>query len=456
MGGALMNGKVLNGFFSLLQPFADQMIGGLATEMRVHTSGNKARHNVYYGTFALPMNLEKTVYFGINLKYYSARAAGVPDYQAGGWGTDMGFLLKLPLPSSQRFGKEVAFGLMVEDLSTHLHWNSGARERIATRVRGGMAYHFSGNIVAEIDVESFTAVAGGARIITDDLGHPVVDTLGNTLVVVLDPKVSKLHSGLEGWFFRDKLGLRVGYVGSSTLHGRYSAGGSYRAYNWNLDYAFLGQSEFLGASHRISLCLRFGTAVGRKGVWVPQNLRYSIEDDGMLYLIWDKPQGMNLAGYNIYYTTVPGTNYKKIKSLVKDSWTPLSGFQDGLTVYVAVTSVLTDGVTESKPSPEIEINYSQALAPPEIIAPVQQQAILPMSWRPQAGVFGYNVYFCEFKDGDYVQVNDELIKTTSYRLSDPRFRLKVGKKYWVKIKSVGADGRESSGIPQEIPAAPAQ
>jgi hypothetical protein len=430
MGGALMNGKVLNSYLAVLQPFADQMVAGLATELRSHTSGNKAKHGVYYATFAMPLNIEKTIAFGVNIKYYSARSAKISNYRAGGWGTDLGFLLKLPLPWLERYGKEIDLGLMIEDLSTHLQWDTGAEERIPTRVRAGFAYRMNDNLTMEFDAESFEGLGGGTAPSAPASGTPTPQP------GVVSHKDTKMRSGIEGWFFQDKLGMRLGYSGFSTLPGRYTAGISYRAHSWNLDYAFLGHSQHLGASHRVSAALRFGKALGKRVSFVPQGLRYEIEE-GVLYLVWDKPRGINLSGYNVYVTQIPGRNYTKIKTdLVKDNYTPLHGFRENQKYYFVVTSVLADNITESEFSKELEVVYSEALRAPEIIAPSEEEAVIYMAWAPMAGVDGFNVYFSEFKDGDYERINDSVVKTPEYVVRGDRLHLKIGKKYFIKVTAI--------------------
>ncbi len=447
MGGALMNGKVLNSYLAVLQPFADQMVAGVATELRTHTSGYRANHGVYYATFAMPLNIEKNVAFGVNIKYYSIRSARISDYRAGGWGTDLGFLLKLPLPGLERYGKEIDLGLMIEDLSTHIQWRTGAVERIPTRVRVGFAYRLNDNLTAEFDAESFDGATG----------DPLPSTITATSAATPGPiahKTTKMRSGVEGWFFRERLGLRLGYSGFSTLSGRYTSGISYRARSWNLDYAFLGHSQHLGASHRVSVALRFGKALGKRVSFVPQGLRYEMEE-GVLYLVWDKPRGVNLAGYNVYVTQIPGRSYAKIKTeLIGENYLPLHGFRENQKYYFVVTSVLADNITESEFSKELEVIYSEALRPPEIIALSEEAAVIYAAWAPQAGVDGFNVYFSEFKDGDYERVNENLVKTPEYVINDPRLRLKIGKKYFVRVTAIRG-GMESAPTTKERIAVPA-
>ncbi len=456
MGGALMNGKVLNSYLAVLQPFADQMVAGVATELRSHTSGNRANHGVYYATFAMPLNIEKTVAFGVNIKYFSARSSRISNYRAGGWGTDLGFLLRLPLPWLERYGKEVDLGLMVEDLSTHLRWATGAEERIPTRVRAGLAYRLNDNLTVEFDAETFEGLSGGTVLTKVPTPVPTPPTPTATpRPGAVTHKNSKMRSGIEGWFFQEKLGLRLGYVGFSTLSGRYTTGITYRARSWNLDYAFLGHAQHLGASHRVSACLRFGRAMGRRVSFVPQALRYEVEE-GVLYLVWDKPRGINLAGYNVYVTQIPGRAYAKVKTdLLKDNYTPLHGFRENQKYYFVVTSVLADNITESEFSKELEVIYSEALRPPEIIASSEEEAVIYVPWAPQAGVDGFNVYFCEFKDGDYERVNDGLIKTPEYLIRSSRLRLKIGKKYFIKVTAIRGGMESPPTNPKELIAVPA-
>lgn len=101
--GPLLNGKeyYMNGAFVL--PFLEQTAMGLSLVTLYHDTGSadtQAYENKYIFSFATPLNIEKTVSVGLNIKflqYESAAKATLPngtviEAKAGALGLDLGFL----------------------------------------------------------------------------------------------------------------------------------------------------------------------------------------------------------------------------------------------------------------------------------------------------------------------------------------------------------------------------
>src|SRR5258708_22828907 len=96
MGAVLLNGKEDLFDLAYVQPFGDQLAWAIATHQLFFTDGYQ-NERVYYGTFAAPLAIDKSISFGMNFKLYEVDSAVLPSQQANGFGIDMGFLYHLPI-----------------------------------------------------------------------------------------------------------------------------------------------------------------------------------------------------------------------------------------------------------------------------------------------------------------------------------------------------------------------
>src|SRR5580658_3118968 len=152
MGAVLLNGKedLFDGYY--VQPFGDQMVWSLATQQLLFTDGSE-NERIYYGTFATPLSIDKSISFGINLKLFGVDSATQPGQQASGTGIDMGFLYHLPI-LDPRYGKQINIGLEAEDLDTQIRYQAGNEEPVAFSVKGGSSYEFNDDLIAACEFES--------------------------------------------------------------------------------------------------------------------------------------------------------------------------------------------------------------------------------------------------------------------------------------------------------------
>ena len=436
MGAALLNGKQFFGNFAYVQPFSDQLIWGLSTTQLFHTGGVKSKERVYYLTIASPLAVDKTMSMGLNIKFYTVDSSILPEFRARGMGLDMGFLYHMPL-NNLSFGKQINLGLFVDDLDTTLRWENGAKDKIPTRVRGGFSYEFTDDLVSSFELETFE-----------------------------DPNLSssnptRLHAGIEGWFFEDRLGLRTGYQGFQTLSGRFTAGISYRSRTWGIDYAFIGHPQFLGSSHRISGSWRFGRSVfGKAKSFIPEGVTAFTEGD-VVNLRWTNSPTLELDGFNVYFSKTSGMDYVKInaKKPVKTTYYQVQGLEKNTRYYFTVTSVTnTKPPIESQYSREVVVITTSAPSAPSIeqgelekegVIDIGKQAAMVNFPDPaKKNLRGYNVYMSEVADGRYDRINTQPIGSVSTYLVR---KLKVGRKYYFKFTAVALDGSESAKS-QEFPA----
>ena len=434
MGAALLNGKQFLASLGYIQPFSDSLIWGLSTQQLFHTEGAKFKERIYYGSFADPLSVDKSISVGLNIKYFSVDSAILPEAAASGLGVDLGFLYHLPLYF--RFGKQINLGLSVEDLDTTINEKIGATTKLPTRVRGGFSYEFTDDLLAAFELDSFN------------------DSNTST------SKHTVLHTGIEGWFFEDRLGLRTGYSGFQTLAGVFTAGISYRSRTWGIDYAFIGHPQYLGSSHRISGTWRFGKSFfGKAKSFVPEGVNVYVEGD-VITLRWSGSRTLDLDGYNVYFSKTTGGEYVRINQRpVKSNYYAVKGLEKNTRYYFVVTSV-----TNTRPS--VESQYSREAvaittaapgAPIVVESQLQKEGVADAAKIANMGGFGdptalklrgYNVYSSEVSGGRFEKVNAQpLSNVPSYLVR----KLKVGQKYFFKYSSVGLDGSESR-LSAEVPA----
>jgi hypothetical protein len=433
MGAVLLNGQEDEFEGAYVQPFGDQMAWAVATSQLLFTNGSENERE-YYGTFASPLAIDKSISFGINIKILEVDSATVPSQQASGWGMDMGFLYHLPI-LDPRYGKQINIGLSAEDLDTQLVWQAGNIDTIPLRVRGGVSYDFTDDLVAACEFSDFY-----------DTNLATHETL--------------LLAGIEGWFFEDQLGLRTGYTGFETLQGQFTAGISYRSNTWGLDYAYIGHPQYLGSSHRISANWRFGDSfLGKVKSFIPENPAAYVQGD-IVTVKWSSSPSISLAGFNVYMSKTTGSGYIKInKKPYKSNYAQFNGLEKNTRYYFVVTSVTnTVPPVESQYSREVIASTTGAPAAPQVaLSEVQNEGVIDIAkqagisgWGDPSknGLKGYNIYVSEVSGGRFEKVNSQPIGNVSQYLVRQK---KVGQRYYFRFTSVGNDGSESN-YSKEFPA----
>jgi hypothetical protein len=457
--GSLLNGKEYNMAIGFVLPFYEQTAIGVSVVSLYHNTGDAATQafeNNYKLSFATPLNVEKTVSVGVNLKFLqfaSNAQASYTDAQgnnqtinatASALGMDLGFLYQVMLPS---YGKKVSFGFFAEDLDTVLTWESGSQERVPLYLDFGLAYWLEENLV----------FAGGVANLNDTniSGEPLdttlytIDSAGNTVEAInsLQPNEWRPHLGVEGWFFDNHLGIRTGYTSFVTTAGRFTAGVSYRASDWGVDYAYIGHAEHLGDSHRLSADYQFGPDSRKVRVvslvQPPVNLR-AVPANNSVDLSWTANPDPNVTGYTIYMSKAPGTGYNPIQRRIKENQVVVDGLTNGTRYYFVVASV-----NNSWPSVESAYSTEVSCVPAPIIpgtpsmtgaasaAQARPEGTITLKgWAPPMGaIAGYNLYMSKSSGSGYVKVNDKPITGLSYPVSS----LDVGERYYFILTSLSRD-----------------
>jgi len=453
--GPLLNGKEYYMDGAFVMPFMEQTALGISIVSLYHDTGDSktdAYENQYIASFATPMNIEKTVSIGVNLKFLQYSSAATAQYldsngnsqtiqaNAGALGLDLGALYQVLLPT---WGKKINFGLLCQDLDTTLRWQSGVEDQIPLLLQAGVAYYPDENLVFTFDAAFFNDM----NISGQPLNTPLYDTYTNTTITSLTPTQFRPHVGIEGWFFNGHLGLRTGYTGFATTPDMFTGGVSYKQDWYGVDYAYMGHAEHLGDSHRLSAHMDFGGSAERPRVVAlvnqPANLGVR-PNNNSVQLQWDLNPDPHVTGYTVYMSRASGANYVPIQSRITDNRIIVDGLTNGQRYFFVVTSV-------NNSWPAVESNYSpevSAVPAPQIptapglggaAAPVQAPAngyIVQKGWSAPAGsVAGYNLYMSDSSGSGYKKVNDTPITTLTYTIQG----LEINKRYFFVLTSLSTD-----------------
>ncbi len=422
MYAAIHNGKVFYLFSSASWPLLDQGIMAFSWERRDYTnSTGQEKEDVYYVTVSSSLTESRTFFAGINLKFLKLSAPGFEGVGGQGLGVDWGVLYRLPLP---RYGKEVRLGFSATDLNTKFHQTGAGVQEIPSVIRVGMAYQFERWISLAMDLE-----------------HMKDPSLGN-------PTENKVRAGVEGWFFDGTLGFRLGFVGFATVPGRYSMGTSYRARDWEVDYAYLGHSGGLGDNHRATFALRFGRAVSVGIRPAPPLGLQAVAKSGEVELAWSPNQEPSVGGYNIYVSTAPGGEYRKVNTVGLSS-ARVIGLENNRTYYFVVAALNnTQPPLESEMSAEIPATpKAPEMKAVELGAQVQEGE-LTVSWRPIPEVAGYNIYISTGPGGGHVRYNAQPLSSTKVRMVQVGGKgVEAGERYYIYVRSVSKSDPPVEGPP---------
>ena len=426
MGAVLLNGEQDQFEGTYVQPFGDQMAWAISTNQLLYSNGSE-NDRQYILSFATPLAIDKSISFGINAKLLEVDSSTVPSLQASGFGLDMGFLWHIPI-LNYRYGKQLNIGLFAQDLDTTINWQEGSPQLIPLDVRGGLSYEFTDDLVAACEFENFN-----------------------------DPNLSVnhllLHTGIEGWFFEDHVGLRTGYTDLETLPGTFTAGISYRSNTWGIDYAYIGHPQYLGSSHRISANWRFGDSfLGKVKSFIPEDVVAYVDGD-LITLKWSGSPSLSLAGYNVYFTKTSGTGYVKINSRpIRANYFQMRGLEKNTHYYFVVASITnTIPPIESQYSKEVIAGTTAAPGAPIVVqSDVQNEGVIDIARQEQMASFGdpakkglkgYNIYVSEVSGGRFDKINAQPIENVPTYLVR---KLKVGQKYFFRFTAIGLDNSESA------------
>jgi hypothetical protein len=315
MLGSYFNDKNRNVYFSFQYPLPNDIHLAISTNNLFYSDVAGAREDQYTGSIAIPLNVltDKRLLVGANFRYLLAEL-GPGNGTAQGAGVDLGILFRQPFKDSTEFRA----ALVLTDISTALRYDStGVEQSVPPVLTSGLAYKF----------DPFTSISA-------DLPWTISDD------PLLNGQNLRVRVGAEHWFFDGKLGVRAGFTSFLTLPGDFSAGASYRASTWSLDYAYMNHSENLGNSHRLSGSYWFDSETAGKPEPRPYMVQ-SLVGDEKIYLKWEIPEGSQADGYLVYIRSDEEKDFQRAKQqLLQTKYCLLRGAKNGLRYHVFIRSVV--------------------------------------------------------------------------------------------------------------------
>lgn len=409
MFGSLLDAKESDGFVSFSRKLGRSGAVGVSWS-RLHVSGTPGRQDddTVWLTAALPLQPDQNFAFGANLKWLHT-SLNFASGNGNGWGIDVGMLYKVPLAA---YGKEFRAAVFAQDLSTKIKWGTGDENQVPQLLRGGLAYNFSQSLVADIEWD-FLRDENLAR----DMRQ-------------------RFMAGIEGWFFKDHVGVRMGYKSFATIvPGSFTAGISYRGSNFEADYAYIPHNENLGDSHRVQITYRFGNIPPYTIVPMPPVNVVAIEGVNVINLKWAANEEPNLRGYNIYTADKSHGDYRKIATTTENYFAVKNARWDRDYFFV-VTAVGEDvQPVESDYSEEVVGRGQRMQVPPPQVFNESEAGQIVLKLPPiDPNVLGYNIYMAKAKDASYDKLNREPVARERYVIPN----LKVGGQYFIRMTLVSA------------------
>jgi len=214
---------------------ATENIGSLAIASWFDGWGYDAeKRRIMLVGYGLPLGKDFAV--GANIRHHRLNRA-LRTTQLG-WSFDLGFLFSHKLAS---LGNQVAVGLTFEDLGGHIWENGRLVEKIPPVTRLGTTYSLNKDMTLSADLA-----------LHNDKQFDWRDRF-------------RAHLGAEHWFFKQQVGIRIGYTAITTADrftkGEWSRGFSLRSGAGQLDYAYVSGGELEQGIHWISATLRWGGKV---------------------------------------------------------------------------------------------------------------------------------------------------------------------------------------------------
>jgi outer membrane protein OmpA-like peptidoglycan-associated protein len=212
---------------------------GLAYRRYLATASSGFTEQTTLLSGAIPFTEDHRLLFGASLKLYNTQLNNVAGGEAHGFGIDLGFLYRPPLPV-----EGLSLGLGAIDFQDRLDWATGLALNPPQLLQIGAAWRFDPLSVVEFDSE----------VVTDSIQS--------------SRSSQGFRVGAERWFSIPKyslnrlVALRFGYLQSSalapsSLSGLFTVGAGLQFRGVSIDYAYLQDLSSLGETHRFSGSYQF-------------------------------------------------------------------------------------------------------------------------------------------------------------------------------------------------------
>ncbi len=175
--------------------------------------------------------------------------------------------------------------------------------------------------------------------------------------------------------------------------------------------------------------------------------------DAQVSLDWADNSEPDLAGYNVYRSTTPGSGYSRLNgSLLSSSYYTDNSVTNGTTYYYVVTAVDTSS-NESGYSNEDSATPADMTPPaaPTGLAATAGDATVSLNWNDngEGDLAGYNVFRSTTPGSGYSQLNGSLLSSSDYTDNSAS----NGTTYYYVVTAVDVATNES-GYSSEVSATP--
>lgn len=173
--------------------------------------------------------------------------------------------------------------------------------------------------------------------------------------------------------------------------------------------------------------------------------------NGKVLLYWKGNSELDLAGYNVYRSTTPGSGYQRINYslVVKHKYIDEEMPSDDTHYYYVVTAV-NDAGGESGYSNEVEVYIPPEVEPPDPPQRLRGRSVpfgVMLLWKENSedDLAGYNIYRSTTTGSGYQKINTSLIRWYRYTDKD----VTTGETYYYVVTAVNTSGGES-GYSNEV------
>jgi fibronectin type 3 domain-containing protein len=180
----------------------------------------------------------------------------------------------------------------------------------------------------------------------------------------------------------------------------------------------------------------------------------AVPGNGVVSLNWNDNGEGDLAGYNVYRSTISGGPYTKLNgSLLSSSNYSDNSVTNGTTYYYVVTAVDMSS-NESDNSNQVSATpYADTMPPaaPTGLAATAGEGTVSLNWNDntEGDLAGYNVYRSTISGGPYTKLNGSLLVSSAYIDNS----VTNGTTYYYVVRAVDTSSNES-GNSNQVPATP--
>lgn len=301
-GLSLMYGNIAN---TKAQDMYGVLYGYIRPYLSVAASaGTMYRENTgeytYQLTLSVPVYREDSYYFGggFNVKYLVSSYGG----QASALTADLGMITVI---KDIWFLEQISLGAVYKDINARLRHENGLEEDIDSALSVGIALRYSG---FELSGDFDYIMDSNADFYNYSVG------LSKSLMMFT---------------------LRTGFAGFQTIAPAFTAGAGIILGDFAVDYAFIGHTSSLGATHRIEALYQFDRPVTG---YIPAPVKCAVYSGDTKALVkWSSVSG-KITRYRLYITPKNGDTIQKETEGKADMDFIITGLENGTQYNVQIAA----------------------------------------------------------------------------------------------------------------------